>query len=86
MPGHKGDMSVLKPSIMPAVPLVLDRIYKSIRTKIAIKGQFFQELFDYFVQYRNYWIKKGYDTPLLNRVLFAKIRSLFGGQLKVGTY
>ena len=28
--GHKGDCSVLKPSLMCAVPLVIDRIYKGI--------------------------------------------------------
>ena len=83
MPGQRGDMSILKPTVMAAVPLILDRIYKSLRSKIGEKGRSFQELFDYFVDYRIFWMKKGYNTPLLNHLLFGKPRDLFGGQLKV---
>ena len=83
LPGHKGDMSVLKPTVMPAVPLILDRIYKALRSKIGEKGRFFGELFDYCVKYRTFWIKRGYDTPLLNKILFRKLRDFVGGQLQV---
>ena len=51
LPGHRGDMTVLRPTVMPAVPVILDRIYKGLRSKIAAKGMFFTELFDYFVRY-----------------------------------
>ena len=27
LPGHKGDVSVLHPTVMPCVPIILDRIY-----------------------------------------------------------
>ena len=86
MPGQRGDMSILKPTVMAAVPLILDRIYKSLRSKIGEKGRSFQELFDYFVDYRIFWMKKGYNTPLLNHLLFGKPRDLFGGQLKVSLF
>jgi long-chain acyl-CoA synthetase len=38
--GSKGDCSVLKPSCMCAVPLVIDRIYKGIHENINAKGEF----------------------------------------------
>jgi long-subunit acyl-CoA synthetase (AMP-forming) len=31
VPGQLGDISVLKPTVMAAVPIILDRIYKSLR-------------------------------------------------------
>jgi long-chain acyl-CoA synthetase len=34
--GCKGDTSVLKPTIMASVPLILDRIYKGIQEKVRI--------------------------------------------------
>ena len=82
MPGHRGDISILRPTVMAAVPLILDRIYKSFRSKVGQKGQSFQEIFDFCVAYRVWWLRKGYDTPFLNRVLFGKIRNSFGGHLK----
>ena len=86
MPGHRGDISVLRPTVMAAVPLILDRIYKSLRSKVGQKGKSFQEIFDFCVAYRVWWLRKGYDTPFLNRVLFGKIRDSFGGHLKVLFY
>lgn len=83
MPGHRGDINVLRPTVMAAVPLILDRIYKGLRAKIGQKGRSFQEIFEYCVSYRTWWLKKGFDTPLLNRILFSKIRDSFGGQLTV---
>ena len=37
---QKGDASVLKPTLMCAVPVVLDRIYKGINKKVAEQGEF----------------------------------------------
>ena len=31
LPGQLGDIRVLKPTVMAAVPIILDRIYKSLR-------------------------------------------------------
>jgi long-chain acyl-CoA synthetase len=83
MPGHKGDINILRPSVMPAVPVILDRIYKSLRAKINQKGELFGRIFDYFVGYRTWWVRRDYDTPILNKLLFGKIQASLGGQLKV---
>ena len=83
--GHKGDISILRPTVMAAVPVILDRIYKSLMAKISEKGKSFQEIFDFCVTYRTWWLKRGFDTPALNRILFSKIRDSFGGRLTVST-
>merc|ERR1712227_884869 len=36
--GSKGDATVLKPSVVCVVPLILDSIYKGIRSKVAQRG------------------------------------------------
>ena len=44
--GCKGDASILQPTVMAAVPLILDRIYKAINDQVARKGKKFQEIFN----------------------------------------
>ena len=56
---------------------------KIYRSKIGQKGPLFAEFFEYAVAYRTSWLKRGFDTPLLNRLIFKKIQRSFGGQLKV---
>lgn len=80
--GTKGDLTVLKPTLMSAVPVVLDRIYKGMISKIKDKGDFAYKLFDYAVQYRTLWTGRGYTTPLFDKLLFKKIREATGGNLK----
>lgn len=81
MPGHRGDAGVLKPTVMPAVPVILDRVYKAMKGKILAKGLLFNDLFDFCVMYRNKWLRKGYDTPLLNAIIFKKFRAALGSSL-----
>ncbi|RXG53582.1 Long-chain-fatty-acid--CoA ligase 4 [Armadillidium vulgare] len=45
--GCKGDVSVLHPTFIPAVPLILDRIYKGILDKVAAQGPFLKALFKF---------------------------------------
>ncbi|KAH9376088.1 hypothetical protein HPB48_012291 [Haemaphysalis longicornis] len=47
------------------------------------KGHLFQALFDYAIEYKNFWLDLGFETPLLNRLLFSKFRSLLGGEVKL---
>jgi long-chain acyl-CoA synthetase len=50
----QGDATVLKPTVMCAVPLVLDRIYKGIKTNIKKKGEFTSLLMDFCYNYRSF--------------------------------
>merc|ERR1712012_270181 len=81
--GSKGDANVLKPTLMCAVPLILERIYKSMVDTMSRKGWFVEELFHYLVAYKMKWQDRGFDTPLLNKTLFRRIRYFLGGKVRV---
>jgi len=83
MPGCKGDASLLKPTIMCAVPLMLDRIRKSVNELVNSKGDFGREFFKFAVQYKLTWFRRGFNTPVLNRLLFKRIKDLVGGNVRV---
>ena len=81
--GSKGDANLFRPTLMCAVPLILERIYKSIVDTMRRQGWAVEELFHYFVQYKMKWQDRGFDTPLLNKTLFRKIRYFVGGRLRL---
>jgi len=81
--GCKGDANVLRPTLMCAVPLILERIYKSMVETAKRQGWFFEELFHYLVAYKMKWQDRGFDTPLLNKTLFRRIRYFLGGRVRV---
>jgi len=81
--GSKGDANVLRPTLMCAVPLILERIYKSIVDTMRRQGWAVEELFHYFVAYKMKWQDRGFDTPLLNKTLFRKIRYFLGGRVRL---
>ena len=53
--GVKGDANLLRPTLMCAVPLILERIYKSIVDTMRRQGWAVEELFHYFVSYKMKW-------------------------------
>ena len=77
----QGDLSVLRPTFMCGVPVMLDRIYKGVLAKIKAKGTFSYKLFEYAVDYRTLWLERGYDTPLFDKFLFRAVRDVTGGRL-----
>jgi len=81
--GSKGDATVLKPTLVALVPLVLDTIYKGIRNKVAARGKFFAELVDFCYEYRLKWTRRGHDTPIMNQLIFKKFRAAVGGRVRI---
>ena len=80
--GSKGDANLLKPTLMCAVPMILERIYKSTVDTMRRQGWAVEELFHYFVNYKMKWQDRGFDTPLLKKTLFRKIRYFLGGKVR----
>merc|ERR1712228_554812 len=78
--GHKGDASVLKPTMMCCVPLILDRIYKNIIDSVNKRGSNFQKVFEFCYRYKLYWTKSGCNTPIIDKIIFNKIKALLGGR------
>jgi len=81
--GEQGDASVLKPTFMACVPLILDRIYKGIHENVRKKGDFTEKLFEYCVRYKMAAAQRGESTPIMDRLLFRAVRKLIGGRVRV---
>eukprot|EP00092_Neocalanus_flemingeri_P032347 GFUD01035167.1.p1 GENE.GFUD01035167.1~~GFUD01035167.1.p1 ORF type:complete len:409 (-),score=105.28 GFUD01035167.1:4-1140(-) len=79
--GQKGDATLLKPTIMCTVPLILDRIYKNMLEGIKKKGPGFKKLFDFCYSYKLRWNQYGFNTPILNALIFNKIKMILGGRM-----
>lgn len=82
VPGERGDLVVSSPVIIPMVPLLAKRIKAGIEKKVVQRGKSFQSLFKFCLEYKSAWMRKGYNTPILNMVLFDRMkRKLFGANL-----
>ena len=81
--GCKGDATVLGPTIIAAVPLILDRIHKTIREKVNRKGPRFQDIFEWAFSYRLEAMQKGESAPIMDFLLFRPMRAALGGRVKV---
>ena len=81
--GGKGDATILKPTVMAAVPLVLERIYKGIHLNVKKKGEFFEKLFDFCVRYKVAATARGEVTPIMDKLIFKGVTQLIGGSLRV---
>ena len=64
--GSQGDASVLRPTIIASVPLILDRIHKGIQSKMESGPAITKTLFDLAINYKIDWYNLGYDTPIIN--------------------
>ena len=81
--GCKGDATVLRPTYMACVPLILDRIYKGATELVSKGGNTFQKVFDWAYDYRLEAIRAGKTTPILDAVVFKPFRAQLGGNIKV---
>ncbi|XP_053620499.1 long-chain-fatty-acid--CoA ligase 4 isoform X2 [Plodia interpunctella] len=83
MKGTKGDATILRPTCITTVPLIMDRISKGITDKVSRSGEFASAFFKWAYTYKQSWMRRGYDTPVLNIIVFNKIRGLLGGRLRL---
>lgn len=81
-PGCKGDFATLRPTISMMVPLMLDRIYKSILNQVSRTSSLEQAVFLHFLEYRKKWFQWGFRTPLTDTIIFKRIRKVYGGRLR----
>ncbi|XP_038901459.1 long chain acyl-CoA synthetase 2 [Benincasa hispida] len=81
------DIQELKPTIFSGVPRVYDRIYSGILNKVSSGGSLRKMLFDYAYNYKLGYLKKGllHDkaAPLLDKLVFDKIKEAFGGRVRL---
>lgn len=83
MEGTKGDATLLQPTVMASVPLVLDRIRKAIFTSLNEKGLLVVKFFEFLFEYKNFWVSRGFRTPLLDALFLKKFSAIVGGRLEI---
>ncbi|XP_057672169.1 long-chain-fatty-acid--CoA ligase 4-like isoform X2 [Diorhabda carinulata] len=81
--GSKGDASILQPTFMTSVPLILDRIAKAIREKVRQGSMVQKVFFNFGYNYKIKWTKRGFSTPITDRIIFKATRNIIGGKLRL---
>lgn len=83
MKGCQGDASILKPTAMTSVPLILDRISKGINDKVNNGSALAKVIFRFAYNYKAKWSRRGYTTPVLDHFIFKKVAKLMGGRVRL---
>ncbi|KAJ8921044.1 hypothetical protein NQ315_015840 [Exocentrus adspersus] len=81
--GTKGDASVLHPTCMTSVPLILDRISKSVQEKVSKGSGLKKVIFKFAYDYKTKWVRRGYSTPLIDKVVFGAVKHIMGGKIRL---
>ena len=82
MAGTMGDARALEPTVMTTVPLILDRVRKGVTDKMSKESAVKQALFNYCVNYKRRWVRRGYRTPIVDKIIFKKVAALMGGKMR----
>ncbi|XP_042030201.1 long chain acyl-CoA synthetase 4-like isoform X1 [Salvia splendens] len=81
------DIKELKPTVLCAVPRVLDKIYTGLMEKISSAGVVRQTLFNAAYAYKLHNMSKGYKhseaAPKIDKLVFKKVREGLGGKLRL---
>ena len=76
------DMQILKPTHLSAVPRVINRINESIQTTLAKATPVKRGIFWGMYYWKRFWLRRGYETPLADSLVFNNIKSKTGGCIK----
>ncbi|KAJ6830190.1 long chain acyl-CoA synthetase 9, chloroplastic [Iris pallida] len=86
--GTKGDATVLGPTLMTAVPAILDRVRDGVRKKVDTKGGLSKKLFDMAYNRRmnaingSWFGAWGLERILWDILVFKKVRAVLGGRVR----
>ncbi|XP_022860229.1 long chain acyl-CoA synthetase 9, chloroplastic-like isoform X2 [Olea europaea var. sylvestris] len=86
--GTKGDASMLRPTLMAAVPAILDRVRDGVRKKVDSTGRIARTLFDLAYSRRlsaingSWFGAWGIERLLWNFLVFRKIQAILGGRIR----
>ncbi|TVU26656.1 hypothetical protein EJB05_29210, partial [Eragrostis curvula] len=86
--GTQGDASALKPTLMTAVPAILDRVRDGVRKNVDAKGGVAKKLFDIAYSRRlaavnGSWLGAwGLEKHLWDMLVFQKVRAILGGRIR----
>jgi long-chain acyl-CoA synthetase len=86
--GTAGDASALRPTLMAAVPAILDRVRDGVFKKVEEKGGFAKKLFNIAYQRRfaaiegSWFGAWGIEAIIWDALVFKKIRTILGGDIR----
>lgn len=80
--GAESDLSLVKPTVMSAVPLVLERMKKAIHDKIQGKP-IRSGIMRSALEYKKRRFQSGSPTPIVDRIVFEQIKQALGGRLRL---
>ena len=76
------DAMALKPTHISAVPRVMRRIYDdvidTVNKSFFVKRKFFWSA----LKWKKFWLKRGCQTPILDKLVFRAIINQFGGEVR----
>lgn len=78
------DLKALKPTIMPAVPRLLNRVYDKINNEIS-NSPIKRMLFQMALNSKEKEIRRGIirKNSLWDKIVFRKVQDAFGGRLRL---
>ena len=74
VPAVKGDAAALAPTVMAAVPAVMEKIRAGVNKKVASRGGLLKTLFDIAYKQKSAAMARGNTTPFWNWLLFDRIK------------
>ncbi|KAL7645171.1 UNVERIFIED_CONTAM: hypothetical protein RMT77_003549 [Armadillidium vulgare] len=80
--GTTGDAKIARPTLMNAVPLVLDRVIKSIFSAVEKQGFIKSLIFSSIVKFKPWLDYVPFAGAILDYLIFNKVKEELGGQVK----
>lgn len=77
--GQKGDLTTLRPTIMTAVPAILERLTKAIKLRVDEGSPIKYSLFNKAYEIKFKKLKNGKTSTLLDKIVFSKIKTAILG-------
>lgn len=81
--GHLGDIRVLKPTLLMGVPIMLERIKKTVEEKINKQSGLMKTLFAAAYNQKLKNIQSGRSSTILDKILFSKMQEALGGRVEL---
>ncbi|CAG2120928.1 unnamed protein product, partial [Medioppia subpectinata] len=78
----KGDLTLLKPTVITSVPVLLNNI-RSVIEKNVDQNIFAKVLFNLFYYMKEFFTKHGYSAPITSFLFCTQFKPLLGGRVKV---
>jgi long-chain acyl-CoA synthetase len=75
------DMQVLRPTLLCAVPRVLNRVYDTVMAKMSAAGALSRGLFWGLWYWKRFWMQQGSGSWLADTLVFNKIMAQTGGRI-----